>query len=199
MVTLLSIIDDPTEPQSAICGNGVVEEGEECDCGWEEDCNDPCCHPQRLHHVPHEIPCRLADGAVCSPSQVSNPSHMLHLLTLEKRSFRRWTIIICVFFEPLFYFLSHISYIHSLFSLCMYVCVSTKNHCSNIFENSLLNFLAYTCNWIKSRTLDPITFEKEKGKKREGGGREKKKWIEIKIERSFKLGLTEKLLRCKIS
>ncbi|XP_035731065.1 disintegrin and metalloproteinase domain-containing protein 10-like [Vespa mandarinia] len=57
------------EPQSAICGNGVVEEGEECDCGWEEDCNDPCCHPQRLHHVPHEIPCRLADGAVCSPSQ----------------------------------------------------------------------------------------------------------------------------------
>ncbi|KAK2575767.1 hypothetical protein KPH14_007153 [Odynerus spinipes] len=57
------------EPQSAICGNGVVEESEECDCGWEEDCNDPCCHPQRLHHVPHEIPCRLADGAVCSPSQ----------------------------------------------------------------------------------------------------------------------------------
>ncbi|XP_076396323.1 disintegrin and metalloproteinase domain-containing protein 10 isoform X3 [Megachile rotundata] len=57
------------EPQNAICGNGVVEDGEECDCGWEEDCNDPCCHPQRLHHAPHEIPCRLADGAVCSPSQ----------------------------------------------------------------------------------------------------------------------------------
>ncbi|XP_076396324.1 disintegrin and metalloproteinase domain-containing protein 10 isoform X4 [Megachile rotundata] len=58
-----------SEPQNAICGNGVVEDGEECDCGWEEDCNDPCCHPQRLHHAPHEIPCRLADGAVCSPSQ----------------------------------------------------------------------------------------------------------------------------------
>ncbi|XP_076221572.1 disintegrin and metalloproteinase domain-containing protein 10 [Nomia melanderi] len=57
------------EPQTAICGNGVVEDGEECDCGWEEDCNDPCCHPQRLHHAPHEIPCRLADGALCSPSQ----------------------------------------------------------------------------------------------------------------------------------
>ncbi|XP_076249843.1 disintegrin and metalloproteinase domain-containing protein 10 [Calliopsis andreniformis] len=57
------------EPQTAICGNGVVEDGEECDCGWEEDCNDPCCHPQRLHHAPHEVPCRLADGAVCSPSQ----------------------------------------------------------------------------------------------------------------------------------
>ncbi|XP_076294427.1 disintegrin and metalloproteinase domain-containing protein 10 [Lasioglossum baleicum] len=57
------------EPQTAICGNGVVEDGEECDCGWEEDCNDPCCHPQRLHHAPYEIPCRLADGALCSPSQ----------------------------------------------------------------------------------------------------------------------------------
>lgn len=57
------------EPQNAICGNGVVEDGEECDCGWEEDCNDPCCHPQRLHHALHELPCRLADGAVCSPSQ----------------------------------------------------------------------------------------------------------------------------------
>ncbi|KOX76103.1 Disintegrin and metalloproteinase domain-containing protein 10 [Melipona quadrifasciata] len=58
------------KPQNAICGNGVVEDGEECDCGWEEDCNDPCCHPQRLHHAPHEVPCRLADGAVCSPSQL---------------------------------------------------------------------------------------------------------------------------------
>ncbi|KAG7191160.1 hypothetical protein KM043_007181 [Ampulex compressa] len=57
------------EPQTAICGNGVVEEDEECDCGWEENCNDPCCHPQRLYHAPHEIPCRLADAAVCSPSQ----------------------------------------------------------------------------------------------------------------------------------
>ncbi|XP_043289218.1 disintegrin and metalloproteinase domain-containing protein 10-like [Venturia canescens] len=57
------------EPQTAICGNGVVEEGEECDCGWEEDCNDPCCHPQRLHHAPFEIPCRLTENAICSPSQ----------------------------------------------------------------------------------------------------------------------------------
>jgi len=32
-----------TEPQSSICGNGVVEAGEQCDCGWEEDCKDSCC------------------------------------------------------------------------------------------------------------------------------------------------------------
>ena len=36
-----------TEPQAALCGNGVVEEGEECDCGWEEDCEESCCWPQR--------------------------------------------------------------------------------------------------------------------------------------------------------
>lgn len=34
-----------SEPQPAICGNGVVEDGEECDCGWEEDCKDDCCYP----------------------------------------------------------------------------------------------------------------------------------------------------------
>ncbi|CAG5075725.1 Similar to ADAM10: Disintegrin and metalloproteinase domain-containing protein 10 (Bos taurus) [Cotesia congregata] len=65
------------EHQIAICGNGVVEEGEECDCGWEEDCNDPCCHPQRLHHAPFEIPCRLTEDAVCSPSQVQRALNII--------------------------------------------------------------------------------------------------------------------------
>ncbi|XP_064596009.1 disintegrin and metalloproteinase domain-containing protein 10-like isoform X2 [Liolophura sinensis] len=27
----------------AYCGNTIVEEGEECDCGFEADCNDDCC------------------------------------------------------------------------------------------------------------------------------------------------------------
>jgi len=60
-----------TEPQTSICGNGVVEPGEECDCGWEEDCKDACCFPQRRYSPPEEPPCRLTAKSVCSPSQVS--------------------------------------------------------------------------------------------------------------------------------
>ena len=37
-----------TEPKSAICGNKVVEEGEECDCGYADECNDNCCVGQPI-------------------------------------------------------------------------------------------------------------------------------------------------------
>ncbi|CAH1128593.1 unnamed protein product [Ceutorhynchus assimilis] len=58
-----------TEPKAAICGNGVVEEGEECDCGWEEDCSDQCCFPMRRYPPLDEPPCRLTPRSICSPSQ----------------------------------------------------------------------------------------------------------------------------------
>ena len=58
-----------TEPQVSLCGNGVVEEGEECDCGWEEDCRDSCCFPQRRYPPAGETPCTLTPRSVCSPSQ----------------------------------------------------------------------------------------------------------------------------------
>lgn len=58
-----------TEPQASLCGNGVVEEGEECDCGWEGDCRDECCFPQRRYAPIDEPPCHLTPRSVCSPSQ----------------------------------------------------------------------------------------------------------------------------------
>uniref|UniRef100_A0A1B0DAT4 Uncharacterized protein n=1 Tax=Phlebotomus papatasi TaxID=29031 RepID=A0A1B0DAT4_PHLPP len=58
-----------TEPQQSICGNGVVEDGEECDCGWEEDCKDKCCYPMSRHPSIDEKPCTLTPRAHCSPSQ----------------------------------------------------------------------------------------------------------------------------------
>lgn len=58
-----------TEPQQAICGNGVVDPGEECDCGWEEDCKDSCCYPMATNPNIGEKPCTLTPKAHCSPSQ----------------------------------------------------------------------------------------------------------------------------------
>lgn len=58
-----------TEPQQAICGNGVVDPGEQCDCGWEEDCKDSCCYPMSRHSKIDEKPCTLTPRASCSPSQ----------------------------------------------------------------------------------------------------------------------------------
>ncbi|XP_076333075.1 disintegrin and metalloproteinase domain-containing protein 10-like [Tachypleus tridentatus] len=58
-----------TEPQHAICGNGVVETNEECDCGWEEDCQEPCCFPMRINPPQDQPPCRLRPNIMCSPSQ----------------------------------------------------------------------------------------------------------------------------------
>lgn len=42
------------------CGNGVLEDREECDCGTEEQCkSDPCC----------DNTCRKKEGAVCTSGQ----------------------------------------------------------------------------------------------------------------------------------
>lgn len=59
-----------TAPQAAICGNGVVEKGEECDCGWEEDCEEACCFPMKSSPGKGETPCTLRPNKICSPSQV---------------------------------------------------------------------------------------------------------------------------------
>ncbi|KAI1388910.1 zinc metalloprotease mde10 [Hypoxylon trugodes] len=42
------------------CGNGIVEAGEQCDCGGESGCaNNSCCNPKT---------CQFQDNAVCDPS-----------------------------------------------------------------------------------------------------------------------------------
>ncbi|KAG8179503.1 hypothetical protein JTE90_005254 [Oedothorax gibbosus] len=58
-----------TEIQESICGNGVVEKSEQCDCGWEEDCEESCCFPMRSNPPRDEPPCMLRPNVICSPSQ----------------------------------------------------------------------------------------------------------------------------------
>ncbi|KJZ75042.1 hypothetical protein HIM_05528 [Hirsutella minnesotensis 3608] len=42
------------------CGNGIVESGEDCDCGGEQTCKDnKCCDPKT---------CKFTAGSVCDPS-----------------------------------------------------------------------------------------------------------------------------------
>lgn len=44
----------------SICGNGIVEPGEECDCGGEDGCSsNKCCDPKT---------CKFVSGAVCDPA-----------------------------------------------------------------------------------------------------------------------------------
>ena len=59
---------------TAVCGNGLVEEGEDCDCGDALSCQDPCCVPsgsgeQSCKFKPlAECTQDLSTGSVCCNS-----------------------------------------------------------------------------------------------------------------------------------
>ncbi|XP_050685900.1 disintegrin and metalloproteinase domain-containing protein 10-like isoform X3 [Eriocheir sinensis] len=64
-----------TENNGAFCGNKIVEEGEECDCGYDiDECKDECCYPLK---IPNSLrlanasakECTRRGNAVCSPSE----------------------------------------------------------------------------------------------------------------------------------
>ena len=50
------------EREAAFCGNRIVEEDEQCDCGFQEDCEqmDKCCHGKG-----HENECKRTEDADC--------------------------------------------------------------------------------------------------------------------------------------
>ncbi|XP_041866767.1 disintegrin and metalloproteinase domain-containing protein 12 isoform X2 [Melanotaenia boesemani] len=59
------------------CGNGYVEEGEECDCGELEECMNPCCNATT---------CTLKGDAVCAHGQCCEDCHLKPAGTLCRES-----------------------------------------------------------------------------------------------------------------
>ncbi|KAL4232593.1 Disintegrin and metalloproteinase domain-containing protein 10 [Mactra antiquata] len=53
------------ESQVSVCGNGILEPGEECDCGVRCEI-DTCCHSS---NATQDNRCKLKQGAQCSQSQ----------------------------------------------------------------------------------------------------------------------------------
>ncbi|KAG9489425.1 hypothetical protein GDO78_005414 [Eleutherodactylus coqui] len=54
------------ESGQPICGNGLVEQGEECDCGYIDQCKEECCYHA---NNPEDKKCKLKPNQRCSPSQ----------------------------------------------------------------------------------------------------------------------------------
>ncbi|XP_065203715.1 disintegrin and metalloproteinase domain-containing protein 10-like [Planococcus citri] len=61
--------------EGAFCGNKIVEEGEECDCGFNEnECSDECCYPRVVSDADKNANitargCARRKNTECSPSQ----------------------------------------------------------------------------------------------------------------------------------
>uniref|UniRef100_A0A2K5DJE3 ADAM metallopeptidase domain 19 n=1 Tax=Aotus nancymaae TaxID=37293 RepID=A0A2K5DJE3_AOTNA len=60
------------------CGNGYLEDGEECDCGEEEECNNPCCNASN---------CTLRPGAECAHGSCCYQCKLLAPGTLCREQF----------------------------------------------------------------------------------------------------------------
>nr|CAG4641525.1 EOG090X02I4 [Eurycercus lamellatus] len=64
-----------TDWKGAFCGNKIVEDGEECDCGYADDeCEEKCCYPRVVSDFdkandPSAQGCKRRPGKQCSPSQ----------------------------------------------------------------------------------------------------------------------------------
>ena len=78
------------EDDGPFCGNKIVEEGEECDCGYDnKECTELCCYPREvdpyLSSDPHAKPCHRRPTATCSPSEGPCCSEKCRFETSDKQ------------------------------------------------------------------------------------------------------------------
>ncbi|KAM9476559.1 disintegrin and metalloproteinase domain-containing protein 8a [Clarias gariepinus] len=60
---LLNVPNEDDLIGGPVCGNAIVEKGEECDCGTIEECENKCCNATT---------CRLTEGSQCAHGECCN-------------------------------------------------------------------------------------------------------------------------------
>uniref|UniRef100_A0A3Q2U5Y7 ADAM metallopeptidase domain 19b n=1 Tax=Fundulus heteroclitus TaxID=8078 RepID=A0A3Q2U5Y7_FUNHE len=55
------------------CGNGYLEQGEECDCGEEEECTTPCCN---ANNCTLKAGAECAHGVCCHNCKIKSPGEL---------------------------------------------------------------------------------------------------------------------------
>ena len=97
--SLHCLLSDDEEPlEVSVCGNGVVEPGEQCDCGGEQlSCDDPCCYPALISARERAanrsaLPCSTTGRAGCV-----TPAHLMYGIYLPVLFIFIATVLLTVF------------------------------------------------------------------------------------------------------
>ena len=101
--SLSCLLPDEEEPlEVSVCGNGLVEPGEECDCGGDQlTCDDPCCYPALISHQERSanssaLPCSTTGRAGCV-----TPAHLMYGIYLPILFIFIITVLLTVFLRYL--------------------------------------------------------------------------------------------------
>lgn len=90
-----------SESGQPICGNGMVEQGEECDCGYSDQCKDECCFDA---NQPEGRKCKLKPGKQCR--YLANFSDVNILVQLPECSCDKFKIEMHMVLKLCFYLFS---------------------------------------------------------------------------------------------
>ncbi|XP_069429046.1 disintegrin and metalloproteinase domain-containing protein 5-like [Ovis canadensis] len=80
--------DEPVYKQRRVCGNGIVEAGEQCDCGTERTCTHPGCCDARLCIKKNDAVC--GSGECCSSSCKIKPVNTLCRKAVDECDFEEF-------------------------------------------------------------------------------------------------------------
>lgn len=83
-----------TESGQPICGNGLVENGEECDCGYSDQCKDPCCYSANEGEGKK---CKLQPGKICRSDVICMPLQHSPVICQRNKHCCQWNIFDCIF------------------------------------------------------------------------------------------------------